>query len=61
MSNASRTLSVQSPAIPLFLGQLALKPVRLSGREGLSSPAYKDGWTDTDMHASMAKVRGDNQ
>ena len=34
MSNASRTLSVQSPAIPLVLGLPALEPVRLSGREG---------------------------
>ena len=37
MSNASRTLSVHSPAIPLVLGRPALEPVRLSGREGLNS------------------------
>lgn len=32
----TRTLSVQSPAIPLVLGQPALEPVRLSGREGVN-------------------------
>ncbi len=32
-----RTLTVQSPAIPLVLGQPALEPVRLSGREGINS------------------------
>jgi type VI secretion system secreted protein VgrG len=32
-----RTLTVQSPAIPLVLGQPALAPVRLSGREGINS------------------------
>ncbi|MGJ7525352.1 type VI secretion system Vgr family protein [Variovorax sp. GB1P17] len=37
MSNASRTLSVRSPAIPLVLGLPALEPVRLSGHEGLDS------------------------
>jgi type VI secretion system secreted protein VgrG len=33
----TRTLSVQSPAIPLVLGSPALEPVRLSGREGIDS------------------------
>jgi type VI secretion system secreted protein VgrG len=33
----SRTLSVQSPAIPVVLGCPALEPVRLSGHEGLNS------------------------
>ncbi|MDQ0043979.1 type VI secretion system Vgr family protein [Variovorax boronicumulans] len=32
-----RTLSIQSPAIPVLLGQPALEPVRLSGNEGLNS------------------------
>ncbi|MDH6168804.1 type VI secretion system secreted protein VgrG [Variovorax boronicumulans] len=32
-----RTLTVQSPAIPLALGRPALEPVRLSGREGINS------------------------
>ncbi|MGJ7614496.1 MULTISPECIES: type VI secretion system Vgr family protein [unclassified Variovorax] len=32
-----RTLSVQSPAIPLLLGQPTLEPVRLAGHEGLDS------------------------
>lgn len=32
-----RTLSVQSPAIPLVLGAPALEPVRLAGREGVNS------------------------
>jgi len=31
-----RTLKVQSPAIPMFLGAPALEPVRLSGHEGLN-------------------------
>ena len=30
-------LTIQSPAIPLHLGQAALEPVRLSGREGVNS------------------------
>ncbi|QSI32697.1 type VI secretion system tip protein VgrG [Variovorax sp. RKNM96] len=30
---SSRTLQIQSPAIPVFLGRPALEPVRLSGRE----------------------------
>ena len=34
---SSRTLQVTSPAIPIFQGQPALEPVRLSGREGLNS------------------------
>ncbi|MBO9648232.1 MAG: type VI secretion system tip protein VgrG [Variovorax sp.] len=34
---SNRTLSVESPAIPVFAGAPALEPVRLSGREGLSS------------------------
>jgi type VI secretion system secreted protein VgrG len=33
----SRTLTIRSPAIPLVLGQPALQPVRLSGREGMNS------------------------
>src|SRR4029450_3274248 len=33
----SRTLQVQSEAIPVFLGRPALEPTRLSGREGLNS------------------------
>ncbi|MET3915009.1 type VI secretion system secreted protein VgrG [Variovorax sp. OAS795] len=33
----SRTLRVESPAIPVVLGRPALEPVRLSGREGLNS------------------------
>jgi type VI secretion system secreted protein VgrG len=32
-----RTLSIQSPAIPVLFGQPALVPVRLSGHEGLDS------------------------
>ncbi|MGJ7568737.1 hypothetical protein ACSFBM_33120, partial [Variovorax sp. GB1R11] len=32
-----RTLTVRASAIPLFLEQPALEPVRLSGREGLNS------------------------
>ena len=32
-----RTLTVRATAIPLFLGQPALEPVRLSGHEGLNS------------------------
>jgi len=32
-----RTLSIQSPAIPVLLGQPALEPVHLSGHEGLNS------------------------
>ncbi|MDP9994128.1 type VI secretion system secreted protein VgrG [Variovorax boronicumulans] len=32
-----RTLSIQSPAIPVLLGEPALEPVRLSGNEGLNS------------------------
>src|SRR5471032_155657 len=32
-----RTLTVRATAIPLFLGQPALAPVRLSGHEGLNS------------------------
>ena len=33
----SRTLQIQSEAIPVVLGRPALEPVRLSGREGLNS------------------------
>ncbi|MDM0123470.1 hypothetical protein, partial [Variovorax arabinosiphilus] len=33
----ARSLSVASAAIPVFLGQPALEPVRLSGHEGLNS------------------------
>jgi len=33
----SRTLQIQSEAIPVVLGHAALEPVRLSGREGLNS------------------------
>ncbi|MBO9513177.1 MAG: DotU family type IV/VI secretion system protein [Variovorax sp.] len=32
-----RTLTVESPAIPVFNGVPALEPVRLSGREGINS------------------------
>ena len=32
-----RTLSIESPAIPLVRGQPALEPVRLSGQEGLNA------------------------
>ncbi|MDQ0013744.1 type VI secretion system secreted protein VgrG [Variovorax boronicumulans] len=35
-SSSSRTLQIQSPAIPVFLGRPALEPVRLSGREGVN-------------------------
>jgi type VI secretion system secreted protein VgrG len=34
---SARTLKVQSPAIPVFLGAPALEPVRLSGHEGINS------------------------
>ncbi|MEJ8827314.1 type VI secretion system tip protein VgrG, partial [Variovorax humicola] len=34
---SNRTLSVESPAIPVFAGIPALQPVRLSGQEGLNS------------------------
>ncbi|MDB5895487.1 MAG: type secretion protein ImpA, partial [Rhodoferax sp.] len=34
---ASRTLTVSSEAVPLFLGEPALEPVRLSGTEGVNS------------------------
>lgn len=34
----SRTLQIQSAAIPVVQSQPALEPVRLSGREGLNSP-----------------------
>jgi predicted chitinase len=37
MSTTSRTLSVESAAIPIVLGRPALEPVRLSGREGVNS------------------------
>ncbi|MDM0111190.1 type VI secretion system tip protein TssI/VgrG [Variovorax sp. J22R133] len=37
MLNLSHTLRVASPAIPLFLGQPALHPVRICGREGVNS------------------------
>ncbi|MEJ8826842.1 hypothetical protein WKW80_33390 [Variovorax humicola] len=33
----SRTLQIQSEAIPVVLGRPALEPVRLSGHEGLNS------------------------
>ncbi len=33
----TRTLTIRSPAIPMVLGQPALEPVRLSGREGINS------------------------
>lgn len=33
----SRALTIHSPAIPLVLGQAALEPVRLSGRDGINS------------------------
>ena len=33
----SHTLAVGGPAIPVFLGQAALEPVRLSGQEGVNS------------------------
>lgn len=34
---SSHTLTIESPAIPEFLGRPALEPVRLSGREGVNS------------------------
>jgi uncharacterized protein involved in type VI secretion and phage assembly len=37
LSLRSRTLSIESEAIPLFLGAPALEPVRLSGHEGINS------------------------
>jgi type VI secretion system secreted protein VgrG len=37
MQAPSHALRVRSAAIPMHLGQLALEPVRLSGREGLNS------------------------
>ncbi|PZQ57263.1 MAG: type VI secretion system tip protein VgrG, partial [Variovorax paradoxus] len=33
---SARTLRIRSDAIPLHLGEPALEPVRLSGREGLN-------------------------
>ena len=33
----SHTLSIESEAIPVFLGAPALEPVRLAGREGINS------------------------
>ena len=54
----ARTLHVNSPAIPEILGQPALVPVRLSGREGLNTLfAYElQLTTRDDLHLTPARA-----